>query len=61
MSASASSCGNSSVQQPPEDVERLKAAVQVAPMDKLCEVIGWLGTAVTISDFGIRLIKAFLA
>ncbi len=52
---------NPAVQQSPEDAERLKAAVQVAPMDKLREVIGWLGTAVTMSDFGIRLIKAFLA
>ena len=36
---------NPAVQQSPEDAERLKAAVQAALMDKLREVIGWLGTA----------------
>lgn len=51
---------NPKVQLQSEDVERIKAAVQRAPLAKLREVVGWFGTVVTLADFGTKLVAAFL-
>ena len=51
---------NPKVQLGPEDVERIKAAVQQAPLTRLREVVGWLGTVVTLADFGLKLVATFI-
>ena len=50
---------NPKVQLSPDDVQRIKAAVQDAPLARLREVIGWFGTVATLTDFSIKLMTAF--
>ena len=50
---------NPKVQLSPDDVRRIKTDVQDAPLARLREVIGWLGTVTTLADFGAKLMAAF--
>ena len=51
---------NPTVQLGPEDMERIRTAVQQAPLARLREVVGWLGTVVTLADFGVKLVATFI-
>ena len=51
---------NPKVQLDPADVERIKVAVRDAPLSKLRDVVGFLGTVATLGELGVKLVAFFL-
>lgn len=50
---------NPSIQQSPEDIGKVKAAVQDAPLSQLKEVVGWLRTVSNVAELGRLLVQFF--
>ena len=51
---------NPKVQLDPADVDRIKVAVRDAPLSKLRDVVGFLGTVATLGELGVKLVASFL-